>query len=295
MNAPADPTLLPPPAQSQGWQASLALRVESRAGRSVLARNQHYGPLRVQKALYPEGDAVCQILMLHPPAGIAGGDQLQIDVEVAADAHAQLTTPGAGKWYKARGVDQTLATQDITLSVAAGGKLEWLPQEVIVFDQANARSATTISLAEGARAIGWDILCLGRQASGEAFERGSFRQRLRLQRPDGTPLWQEAMHLQGSDAAMRSAVALNGYSTFGTLWLAGIDTKSAPDTTLIEELRTLTIRSGTYGLSALPQTTIIRAMSDSAEAIRQYFEAVWALARPHLLQREAMTPRIWRT
>ncbi|NSL54329.1 urease accessory protein UreD [Uliginosibacterium aquaticum] len=291
MNAPADPTLLPPLTQPQGWQASLALRVENRTGRSVLARNQHYGPLRVQKALYPEGDPVCQILMLHPPAGIAGGDQLQIEVEVAADAHAQLTTPGAGKWYKARGVDQPLATQDITLSVAAGGKLEWLPQEVIVFDQAQARATTTINLAEGARAIGWDILCLGRQASGEDFRTGSFRQRLRLQRPDGTPLWQEAMHLQGSDSTMRSPVGLNNKRIFGTLWLAGI----TPDATLTESLRSLAISTGTYGLSALPQVTIIRAMADSAEAIRQYFEAVWAMARPHVLQREAVAPRIWKT
>ncbi|WP_143707354.1 urease accessory protein UreD [Uliginosibacterium sp. TH139] len=291
MNAPADPTHPPPFTQPLGWQASLALRVENRTGRSVLARNQHYGPLRVQKALYPEGDPVCQILMLHPPAGIAGGDQLQIEVEVAADAHAQLTTPGAGKWYKARGADQALATQDITLNIAAGGKLEWLPQEVILFDQAQARASTLISLAEGARAIGWDILCLGRQASGEDFRTGSFRQRLRLQRPDGTPLWQEAMHLQGSDCAMRSPVGLNNNRVFGTLWLAGI----TPDATLTESLRTLAISAGTYGLSALPQVTIVRAMADSAEAIRQYFEAVWAIARPHVLQREAVPPRIWKT
>lgn len=262
--------------------------MEKRDARSVLAQNLHKGPLRVQKALYPEGDGVCQILMLHPPAGIAGGDQLRIHVDVAEGAHAQLTTPGAGKWYKSAG---PLATQNITLNVAAGGKLEWLPQEVIVFDQANARSSTTISLAEGARAIGWDILCLGRQASGETFDQGSFRQSLRLQRPDGTPLWQEAMHLQGSDAAMHSPVALNGNTVFGTLWLAGM----SPDAALNEALRTLAIRTGTCGLSALPHTTIIRVVSDSVESIRQYFEAVWAMARPHVLQRKAVPPRIWKT
>ncbi len=291
MNAAIDTNLLQSPPHAQAWQASLALRVENRAGRSVLAQNLHKGPLRVQKALYPEGEGVCQILMLHPPAGIAGGDQLQIDVAVGEGAHAQLTTPGAGKWYKARGADQALATQDITLQVVAGGVLEWLPQEVIVFDQAQARATTTISLAEGARAIGWDILCLGRQASGEDFKTGSFRQRLRLQRPDGTPLWQEAMHLQGADSAMCSPVGLNDNRVFGTLWLAGIP----PDAALTESLRTLAISSGIYGLSSLPQVTIIRAMSDSAEAIRQYFEAIWAMGRLHVLQREAVTPRIWKT
>jgi len=272
----------------------------------VLAQNLHKGPLRVQKALYPEGDAVCQILMLHPPAGIAGGDQLRIDVDVGEGAHAQLTTPGAGKWYRSGppagsvGTKQPgdflerlgpLATQDISLNIAPGAMLEWLPQEVIVFDQAHAQSTTTITLAEGARAIGWDIICLGRSASGESFDRGAFRQRLRLQRPDAHPLWSETLHLTGSDAALQSSLALNGNTVFGTLWLAGI----APDTTLLEALRGQSIHGGTCGISALPDVTIVRVLSHSAEAARQYFEAVWALARPHVLQRVAIKPRIWST
>lgn len=291
MNAATDTDLLQSPPHAKAWQASLALRVESRNGRSVLAHNLHEGPLRVQKALYPEGDEVCQILMLHPPAGIAGGDQLQLDVAVGEGAHAQLTTPGAGKWYKARGADQALATQDIRLQVAAGGVLEWLPQEVIVFDQAQARATTTISLAEGARAIGWDILCLGRQARGEAFVQGSFRQHLRLQRPDGRPLWQERMHLQGSDAAMQSAVALGGHEVFATFWLAGL----APQAGLLEALRGINMDACECGISALPDVTVIRLLSHSSEAARRTLEAAWAIARPAVLQREALRPRIWNT
>jgi len=287
MNAPLTPDTLTSTA-SQGWQASLALRVEQQANRSVLAHNLHKGPLRVQKALYPEGDDVCQILMLHPPAGIAGGDQLRITLHVEPGAHAQLTTPGAGKWYKSIG---PLATQDISLNVASGAVLEWLPQEVIVFDQAHAQASTTISLAEGARAIGWDLLCLGRTASGEKFERGSFRQRIRLQRPDGTPLWQESMHLRGADEAMQSAVALGGHTVSGTMWIAG----QAPDASLIEQLRAVTISKGTCGISALPHVTLVRVLSHSSEAARQYLEAVWAVARPHVLQRTAIKPRIWST
>lgn len=288
MNAVTDSSLMQEHSHKTGWKASLDLRCEARGGRSVLAHNLHKGPLRVQKALYPEGDGVCQILMLHPPAGIAGGDELRINVSVASGAHAQLTTPGAGKWYKSLG---PLATQDIVLEVAAGASLEWLPQEVIVFDQARARASTTIRLHEEGCCLGWDILCLGRQASGEDFLSGSFRQKLRLERPDGTPVWQEAMHLAGSDPAMQAAASLDGHRVFATFWIAGRHDAAA----LTEALRTLDIRHGICGVSALPHVTIVRVLAHSAEHAREYLEAAWTLARPSLTAREALRPRIWKT
>ncbi|MDB5800963.1 MAG: Urease accessory protein UreD [Rhodocyclales bacterium] len=287
MNAPLPP-LVTEQKHSTGWQASLNLRVERRGNRSALTHNLHNGPLRVQKALHPEGDDVCQILILHPPAGIAGGDQLRIALEVGNNAHAQITTPGAGKWYRSLG---PTANQRIHLDVAENAVLEWLPQEVIVFDRAIADTETTVTLAAGAKAIGWDIVCLGRTASGESFRQGTYRQSFRLQRPDGSPIWRETMNLQGSDAAMSSKLGLADHTVFGTLWLAGIK----PDAALLEALRGLSISQGTCGISALPDVTAVRLVSNSSEAARKYFEAVWAIARMHILQRGAITPRIWRT
>ncbi len=86
------------PEHSPSWHAELYLGFARNGEGTVLRENRHCGPLRVQKALYPEGDAVCQAIVLHPPSGIAGGDQLAIAVDVASGAFAQLTTPGAGKW-----------------------------------------------------------------------------------------------------------------------------------------------------------------------------------------------------
>src|SRR5258708_33399780 len=85
---------------AQRWRARLALDFECRAQRSVLAARRHDGPLVVQKPLYPAGDSVCHAIVVHPPAGIAGGEELEMGARAQAGAPALPTTPRAGKWYR---------------------------------------------------------------------------------------------------------------------------------------------------------------------------------------------------
>ena len=80
------------------WHARLALDYTHASGRSV-ARFRHEGPLRILQSLYPEGDAVCHNVIVHPPGGLVGGDVLDIGVQVGAGAHALVSTPGATRFY----------------------------------------------------------------------------------------------------------------------------------------------------------------------------------------------------
>ncbi|NTV10617.1 MAG: urease accessory protein, partial [Zoogloea sp.] len=204
------------PARTAGWHAGLSLAFERRGGRSVLARRAHQGPLVVQRALYPEGDGVCHCIVVHPPAGIAGGDELAIDVAVGEGAHALLTTPGAGKWYRSAGAHGSLAQR---IAVAPGGLCEWLPQESIVFDAALGRLETTVELSGDAAFIGSEMLCLGRTGSGERFTRGELAMHTRIRR-DGRPLWLERGVLAGGSPLLDSPAGLGGQPVVGTLLAA---------------------------------------------------------------------------
>src|SRR3989338_5509843 len=107
----------------RSWKASLALDFSFENQKTTLSRKVHDGPLVVQKPLYPEGREVCHAIVVHPPGGIAGGDELSLDVKAGENASVLLTTPGAAKWYRSAG---PWARQGATFNV--GGTLEWLPQ-----------------------------------------------------------------------------------------------------------------------------------------------------------------------
>jgi len=110
-------SLAVPPQTSahSAWQAQLSLGFALHDGVSRLVERRHSGPLRVQKALYPEGGAVCHAIIVHPPGGVVGGDQLAVQATVGEGAHAFLTSPGAAKWYRANG---HVSAQHIVLRAA---------------------------------------------------------------------------------------------------------------------------------------------------------------------------------
>ena len=269
------------------WPARLRLSYERRAGRSVLAAKEHEGPLVVQKPLYPEGEAICHSIILHPPAGIVGGDQLTLQVLVGDQAHALLTTPGATKWYRSAGA---AATQTMHFSIGNEGCLEWLPQESIVFDGAQAHNETQINLAAKALFLGWDIICLGRTGSAQSFQTGRWGSKLSIHR-EGKALWIERAAIEAGDLLMRSKAGLSGCSVYAT-FVATVQTVQA---SLIQECRTVVVEKGVASVSQLPGLLVGRYLGDSSQAAKNYFIALWQKVRPVVVGCEAQRPRIWNT
>lgn len=253
----------------------------------MLATRRHSGPLVVQKPLYPEGERVCQAIVVHPPAGIAGGDELTVEVRAAEGAHALLTTPGAGRWYRSSG---PWARQSLALDAGNGACLEWLPQETIVYDGAAADLRTEVRLAGDACCIGWEVLCLGRTGSGERFRRGECRLATFVWR-DGRLLWQERGRIEAGGALAASAAGLGGRSVCGTLYAAC----AAMDAAAVARCREVVPVAGECGVTLLPGVLLARYIGDSSEAAKRYFVELWRRLRPALAGREAVEPRIWRT
>lgn len=268
-----------------GWKAELALEFERAGGRTVLAKRRHDGPLVVQKALYPEGEGVCHTIVVHPPGGIAGGDDLMISASVAQGAAALLTTPGAAKWYRSAG---PWAGQRIFFEIA--GTLEWVPQETIVYNGALARMRAEIRLAGDARYLGWEILCLGRTGSGERFARGEGTLATSLWR-DGAMLWNERGRIKGGSPLLQSFAGFAGRTVSGTLLAAAPSIENE----WLARCREVAPESGESAVTRLPGVLVARYLGDSSEAAKTYFRRLWGVLRPALIGRDAAEPRIWRT
>lgn len=269
-----------------GWQARLHLDIALRAKRSVMVRAEHEGPLRVQRAFYPEA-GLAHIYILHPPGGVVGGDQLSIKVNVQDQAGALLTTPGAGKFYLSAGARAGLEQQ---LHVGCGASLEWLPQENIFFAGARVRTRTDIHLQADARFIGWDITCLGRPASDERFSHGEYDARLSLYREQTLVLIERQRVL--THAALQAAAGLRDYPLHAS-FIATPCTEHELQRTraLIEKLDASLL----IGASLLEDVLIVRLLSASGEALFKHLLRLWQLLRPMILGRDAVLPRIWAT
>lgn len=272
-------------------EARLKLGFSDDAGTTRLVERSHFGPLRVQKPLYPEGPRVCHAIIVHPPGGVVGGDQLAIHAQVDEGASAFITNPGAAKWYKANG---HTSRQDVTLEIAARASLEWLPQETIFFDAAQVDLHNMISLAKDANYIGCDILCFGRTASGESFNSGRIRQRIEIRR-EGKLIWFEQGAVLGGGASMHSPLALAGHTVCATMIAVGNLLPPAAIAALREAASARCNDGSRFGASQLKSVFVARYLGDSSETARQLMIDVWKKLRPELIAREAIVPRIWNT
>ena len=278
------------------WRGRLSLPYRLEGARTV-ALDRHEGPLRVLQRLYPEGEAVCHHVLVHPPGGIVGGDELDIDATLEPGTHALVTTPGATRFYRSSGA---LATQRARLHLATGARLEWLPLETLAYSGCVAENQVSLSLEPGAEAMGWDVLALGLPASGEAFAHGSFVQHLEVQGREGAG-WLERGRIDAADRRLLdSPLGWDGLRVLATMWFAaGAAWSAARRETLLEGARAacatspLASRAGTSAVHE--QVVVLRVLGARVEPVMQLLTQVRAAWRHAAWGLADERPRVWRT
>jgi len=154
----------------------------------------------------PAGDAL-EAVLINTAGGLTGGDRIHWRCDAADATHLSVTTAASEKLYRAGDAE---AMQTGTLSVGAHARLDWLPQETIVFDGARLRRRLEVDLAAGATFLAVESLLFGRRAMRERVTTGAVRDDWRIRR-EGVLLHAEALHIDaGRDLVPRSPAGFGG-------------------------------------------------------------------------------------
>jgi urease accessory protein len=275
------------------WHASLDLRYSLEHERTVV-RHRHRGPLRVLKSLYPEGDAICHNILVHPPSGLVGGDHLNIQVDLEPNSHALVTTPGATRFY---GETELQAQQHVLAHVSNHAKLEWLPMEALAYNGSHGVNQAVFELDEHASLIAWDVTQLGLPQARQPFVKGIFEQHLEIK-----GVWLDKAQLNALDhRLLNSPLGLAGQRCFSSLVFAqGQALTQQTREKALDAIRALIARHHTQEshlnagvTSPHPQVVVLRVLSDLVEPSMQLLKASWALLRSDIWGIPDTPPRIW--
>ncbi|SFS21746.1 urease accessory protein UreD [Yoonia litorea] len=254
----------------------LRLSAKRRSADTVIADLRQEGSL---KALFPKvrGTAL-DTVFLNTAGGLTGGDRMELDVSAQEAAHVVVSSQAAERGYRAQSGE--IAEVAVTLRAAAGSRIDWMPQETILFDQAAVSRRMNVHLQEAASVLLVEPIILGRRAMGETVRDVHFRDQWRVWRDDAL-IFADAIRLSGdADALMARAATGQGASAMSTILLAGADAAQRASALSL---------TGLSGASLIDDNLLlVRLLAEDGYALRQQMLAV--LARLS----DVPIPRVWR-
>lgn len=283
---PPNPTPTPPnPAAATTTSAPPRAIGEARLSATFDDEETRLAQLRQSgsaKIFLPKGDAppgALDALFLNTAGGVTGGDRFAYSGAAGPGAWIRLATPAAERAYRAmKGQSGAL---DVALSAEAGARIDWLPQETILFEGSALARRLDADLAPDARLLAVEPIVFGRAAMGERLTRIHFSDQWRVRR-GGALVFADALRLSGPmEATLRARALLAGAGAMASVLYVGHDA----------EQRLAPLRANlpaTAGASLIrPGVLVSRMLAESGYALRR------ALIPMLELLGRAPLPKVW--
>ncbi len=232
------------------------------------------------KALFPRAAAGGLTgVFLNTSGGMTGGDRLSVDARAGTGSRLTLTSQAAERIYLAQPGPPARLTTSLTVEEEA--RIDWLPQETILFNGAALQRRLDVELCADATFFCVEPLVFGRVSMGETLTSGSFADNITIRR-DGTPIFADAVRLSGDIAAHLSSPA----TARGQFAMASVIYAAADADALLAPLRALL--PDTAGASLIrPGVLYARLMAPDSYILRQSLVPI--IARLH----GAAPPKTW--
>jgi len=229
-------------------------------GRSRLERLYQSGSAKVRLPRVA-ADAPLEAILINTAGGLTGGDELACDVTIGDGATAVVATQAAERIYRrAAGT----AAVDTTLTVAARGRLDWLPQETILFDRCSLRRRLAADVHQTGMLLAVEAVVLGRAAMGEAVREASLNDVWRIRR-GGRLVFADGIRLDGDATLIMAGRATGSAATaFATVVLIAEDAPAKLDAARA----VLADGTGEAGASAWNGMFVARLLAPTGQSLR---------------------------
>jgi len=268
---------LPPPARPQRAEGAGRLGAKAcLAGtRLDVLYQEGCAKIRLPKTF----DGTMEAVLINTAGGLTGGDRMDWRLDAGPGTRLTATTQACERIYKASADTAAVETR---ISVKAGARVDWLPQETILFDRAALTRRLEADLAGDATFLAVEAVLLGRKAMGEAVTAGLFRDRWRIRRA-GRLVHAEETLLSGGIAALAGGRAvLSGARAFATVLFCGIEAEAH-----LEPSRRLLSGAGA-GVSQWGDKLVARIVAEDGISLRRRL-----LPLISQLCNGASAPKVW--
>lgn len=158
---------------------------------------------------------VPEVVFLNTSGGLTGGDNIAFGLDLGPGCRAVATTQTAERAYASTGPTAALTFR---ANVGAGSRLDWMPQETLLYQQSHLTRRTEIDLAADASCLLAEMVVLGRAAMGERVTVARLTDQ-RIIRRAGRPVWADGLHLTPATLTNPSPALLNGARAFAVICL----------------------------------------------------------------------------
>jgi urease accessory protein len=227
-------------------------------GRTMLDRFEQLGAARIRTPRQEASEPPLAVL-LNTSGGLTGGDRIETAVDVGAGCRAMATTQACERVYRSLGPEAELETR---IAVGEGARLDWLPQETILYEGGRLSRKLEANLAPGSVLLAVEAVILGRAAMGEQVTTGFVHDRWRVRR-GGKLIYADDLHMDWANAGLLDNPAtLGGAGAVATLLYVAEE----PDH-LIEAVRAQIGDAG--GASAWDGKLVARMTAADGQALRR--------------------------
>jgi urease accessory protein len=281
MNAPLaipSPIEVAPAPRHQRTEGAARISFKYDRGATRLDRLYQSGAAKVKLPDVFDGEPT-QGVLINTAGGLTGGDRMAVEVAVGDNCRAVVTTQACERIYRSAGGSAEVITH---LTVGEGARLDWLPQETILFEGGRLSRRLEADLAPNAELLLVEAVVFGRAAYGETIRSGLFADRWRIRRGEKL-IFADDLRFDWANAELLGRPAVLAGSTAMATILFATDDPSRH----LENLRSIIGPAG--GASAWNGKLLARLTAGSGAALRRTL-----IPALDALLDDAAVPRIWR-